>query len=461
MISKGNRVGGTLLTMACARIWARGDYDACPFEWKGRRFEGPTRGLIIGYDNDQLRGATMKCLLGDGRPWGIGPDSEVWPLMSKELCEQSEIFLSRDNVGCVDQARIPHVDGGFSTIFFKTQSQDFGTIMGDSFDWVIYDEFVYKPLLYSQVRVRTFDKDGIIMIPGTPERRGGTPPDQEIIKRFTNNEDNETIYYRQVSLYEAEHFTKEQIEKQIKSLEPWEIPFRVYGRPSYGDVLVFSHFIENKKDYMIDPEEIPEFKDAKHICGLDWGMIDYGAIVWMMIDVYGNHYVWDYSKIRNLNINDISAYMRSRYRDIGFDVPVVCGRDVGARNPNRESQALSTREMLLEEGVNMFPKPAYNSFTKSKNNMVLPGLEYVGRLFRQKKLFISSSPKLHPLVDELESIYLKDGEVAKRTEMRFDGVEALRYACIMDRFAARHSEGKWRKDKPRYAESSARYRSFT
>lgn len=448
MMSKGNRVGGTLVTMICAFIWASGWYDHLAFQWPGRRFDFPTRGLIIGYSAEQLRGATQKILMGEGKPWGVGPVDQVFPIVPRSLAEQCEIRMSTDNAGCIDYIRMPHLDGGTSMILMMTQGQDFGTIMGDSFDWCIYDEFVYKPLLYSQVRTRLFDRKGITLIPGTPERRDGKPPDQRVISRFTESKPKDRngkdiTYYRQVSLYEAEHFSKEEIDDHVASLEDWEKPYRVYGEPVYGDQLVFTYLIEHKDEIGIDPNDLPDFKQCRHLVGLDWGMSDYGALVWEMIDWFGKHYLWNYEKIRNMNISQVASIIRSidRMLDFAGGIPVVCGRDVGQELPNQKDKPISIREMLRDEGINMYPKPAFNAFTKGKSNNIEPGLYYMCNLMSQKKFFISNAPHMKPLWNEFTTCYFKDGKIPKRSEMRFDGIEGSRYVVIMDKYARPHPDG--------------------
>jgi hypothetical protein len=439
MVCKGNRVGGTTFSAFKSFVWATGKYDRLAFNWVGRRYERPVRCLIVGYDAVQIRGGIQRVMFGEGKPWGVGREEDVWPIFSREICEKCDFAMSTDNRGCIDYVRIPNDYGGVSTMFFRSQSQDFGNIMGDVFDFVTFDEFPWNEYMVSQLRPRVFDSKGFLDFNGTPEKRDGRPPSQRLLHRFmfdrpTDPAGHALTHFRKVTMYEAEHLTKEQVDNYKASLEPWEIPYRVYGEPVYGDQLVFQHLIEHPDMIEIDFEHLPKFQDCKHICGLDWGMSDYGALVWIMIDHLGNHYVWNFQRIRNLNIVDVAAMIRSVDNMVGFKIPVVCGRDVGIKHPGKD-KPLSIREMMRDEGINMYKKAAYNSFTKGESNLVLTGLIYVGQLMKQGKFKISNDSSMRQLWEELRTCYLKDGDVAKRTESRFDGVEALRYASIMGKYA--------------------------
>jgi len=439
MVCKGNRVGGTTIAAFFVFVWATGLYDQLAFDWVGQRLEEPMRLMIVGYDAAQLRGGLQRVLFGEGKPWGVGKEDDVWPIFSREICEESEFAMSSDNRGCMDYVRIPNYYGGFSTIYFKTQSQDFGNIMGDIYHIITFDEFPWNELLVSQLRPRIFDSKGFIFFNGTPEKRDGHPPSQKLLRRFMFDKPkdpagHELTYLRKISMYEAEHLTKESVDNYKASLEEWEIPYRIYGNPVYGDQLVFKYAIDHEDNVAIDYEHLPEFADCKHICGLDWGMSDWGAIIWVMIDHLGNYYVWNAKRIRDLDPITVAAAIRVVDNQVGFSIPVVCGRDVGIKLPGK-GKPLSIREMMRDEKVNMYPKAAYNAFTKGDSNIVLTGLLYLCHLMKQGKLKISKSPMMYQLWEEVRTCYLKNGDVAKRSESRFDSIEALRYAVIMGRFA--------------------------
>ena len=235
LASKANRIGGTILMAVFATVWMTGRYEAehrmpdgklvkgINFPWKGRKFDGPTRGLIVGSDLSQMRGASQRLLMGDGKPWGEGPPKDLHPIMPFDALLDQKITMHSDARLSIDSLRVRHISGDYSTCFFVGQRQDWRKFMGDEFDWVLNDEFPDNYKMYTQELARTSTSLGPVLTFATPEGKKGADS-RKIIERFLHekpkNPDTgeDLTWYRFIHLNEALHIPPKTI-RQIKVIE--------------------------------------------------------------------------------------------------------------------------------------------------------------------------------------------------------------------------------------------------
>ena len=467
VVSKGNRVGGSLWTAMMIFVRTTGFYDDVSFEWHGRRHNRPTNILIIGYNADQIIESLQRIMFGlDRKNWGVGEEDDLYPIFSKEICHECTFSMSEYNKGCIDTVLVPNKYGGKSRIVIRTQSQDVGGVFGGQYDDIYVDEFPWNDELISQLRQRVHDKSGFVFYNGTPEIRkaDGRAPSQLLLRKVKlekplTPEGIPMTYYRRVTKYEAEHIPKEKVDAELAGMPEIEAQFRIFGEAVMGDQQVFPFYVLHHDVVDLNPKEMPKLDECRHIFGLDWGKMDYGAFSCVAIDYKDVHHVWHYEKIRDLEPYDVARLIKTIYNFIGFKAPVVAGRDIGVEQmQSNRAKPISVRSMFIQEGVNMLKTPAYNAFENSKSNFVLTGLVYLNKLMRSGQFKIVNIPGMELLKDEFRTIYMKDGNVAKRKEARFDGIESVRYAVIMGRFAQYDMKGFHRDEEQRAKTSYSIYR---
>jgi phage terminase large subunit-like protein len=435
---KGNRVGGTIIGAAMAVYHATGLYP----EWyKGKRFECPTRGLIITVDFGQQKRGAQRILFGFRElGYGVGPitDSEgkfqPAPMMPKDMIISTT--QSREEPGSISEACIRHVPTGLhSYISFMSQKQSQDTLMGDELHWIWMDEFPENERMYTQAITRIETSRDIIFVTATPEHGRNDITARYLDQKPRDEEGMPMTYHRFVHKREGLHFSEEEIKRIIARCPPNERKFRIEGKPVYGTGLIFP---TPNEELIVPWEDLPPLYSCRHIVGLDPGYSDYGALVWMMCDdMDDTWYVWDCERLRGQKPREIAHLIRVQDRVIGeghgYKTPVSWGHDANHINP---TSGTSIRNMLREEEVYMLPRQAHNSFAADEKNSVWPGIQYISQMMSGGKLKISSHPKLRPLWEEKDLYYTNDeGKIPKKSERRFDLIDALRYGLIMGKYA--------------------------
>jgi len=426
---KGNRVGGTLLGAFMAYCFTTGNY---PDWWEGRRFEGPTRGVIVGVDFGQIKRGAQRLLFGQDYPeWGVGPEADPHPIMPCECILKQHLKKKKEDTNVIDTALIEHVSGDASSIMIISQKQSQDTLMGDELHWAWCDEFPENEKMYTQLIPRVETTDGLIFVTSTPEK-GRTSITDRYLKDNPLAPDGRPITYHQfVHKRDALHYSEEKILEIIAACPPHERKFRIEGKPVYGAGLIFETPSEGM---LVGSDEIPEARNCRHICGFDPGISDFGALIWLRFDEISNcWYVTDMEKIRGKQPKEIARIMERHDRAIGMKIPVSYGRDAC----NKEiTSGDSLRNMLAAEGINVIKKPAHNAFARDNDNARWPGINYMIDLMKSGGLKILDSPRLRPLLDEKDLYYCDEhGNIPKKKEQRFDVIDALRYGLMMGRYA--------------------------
>lgn len=454
--SKANRIGGTLMSGAMASVWSTGrynsiteDYSGNPYTWKGRKYDYPTRGLIICPDNDQARGAMQRLLFGNAkRLFGQGPENDPYPVMPRDALIFDEIKMSTDVPGLIDYAGIRHETGDLSYIYMKSQKQDPMTVAGDEFDWAIFDEFPEDERWYGQVVTRIQTRDGLIFVSATPEQKNANQ--LQCINRFIKEkpkmpDGTPLTSYRFVHLNEAEHLTPFQKERMIASYSKRERIYRVEGKPFIGTGFIYDVPDEN---IMIMRDKLPNYRSCRHIIGLDWGMSDWGALVWIMIH-NAEYYVWHVKKIK-CHPREAAQYIKDVNRHClgGMNVPLAWGHDAGNSIAGQGTSETSVINMFRDEGINVLHKRAHNAFCNDDSNAKWPGIHYIQELLgagyenRPSMIKAVKSPEMEPFWSE-KAMYYQDenGQIPKKKDSRFDVMDAWRYGIICDPFAEEWNQG--------------------
>ncbi len=131
VLQAGNQLGKSETGAFMAATFATGLY---PPWWKGRRFDGPTRGWATGESTVAVRDVSQRKLCGppgDDALFGTG-------MIPKALIAGK--ILGHGAGGAFDTIKVKHVSGGISEVSFKSYDQDRSKWQGATLDWLWCDE---------------------------------------------------------------------------------------------------------------------------------------------------------------------------------------------------------------------------------------------------------------------------------------------------------------------------------
>lgn len=154
----GNRCGKTQAGAYEAAMHLTGQY---PEWWRGRRFNGPTRGWAAGVTGESTRDVVQEKLFGPPErreEWGTGaiPHAAI-----------GDISTGRGIADAIDTASIRHVSGGWSSIAFKSYEKGREKWQGAAREWIWFDE--ESPLdIYIEGLTRTNETGGLVWLTCTP-----------------------------------------------------------------------------------------------------------------------------------------------------------------------------------------------------------------------------------------------------------------------------------------------------
>lgn len=266
-IGKSYGIGGYETTLHLTGLY--------PDWWEGKRFSHPIRAWVAGDSLQTVRDISQEILLGPPGSWGTGliPGD-----MIKEIRRRSGSVAN-----AVDQVLIEHVNGGLSTLGFKTYEQSRSSFQGTS-QHVIWADEECPMDIYSECLIRTMtvegDNMGIILLTFTP-LMGLT----EVVLKFMPNgtmpegrvdfiDDPEMVYGVSKSTFainatwdHAPHLTEEQKQKIIEGTPLYLRDARSKGIPQLGAGAVYPILQE---DIVIDDFQIPPWYLRAYALDTGW-----------------------------------------------------------------------------------------------------------------------------------------------------------------------------------------------
>lgn len=257
----GNRCGKTLTGCYEMAVHLTGLY---PDWWEGKRFDSPIRAWAVGKTNKDTRDILQLALLGPKTDLGSG-------LIPKHLLAQGKMTSLAGVGDAVDTITIPHVNGGFSTLGFKSYESGVEAFVGTSLHFIHLDECVpYK--VYTECLTRILDTGGCIINTVTP-LMGLT----DSILHFIQPSELEAKNVYAVSVYmdDVPHLSQELVEKYINSVPEYERECRRNGVPFLGSGKIYT---VPESDLLVEPFEISRW--WPRIFGMDVGYSHPTAVVW-------------------------------------------------------------------------------------------------------------------------------------------------------------------------------------
>lgn len=283
-----NRIGKSVSGAFESACHATGLY---PDWWRGRRFDKPTRGWVVGSTARATRDTGQKELLGPIGQWGTG-------MIPRELLGNCWSLAGVPQG--IDIIQIKHVSGGWSTIGFKNYEQPLAAFFGTDLEWVWMDEECPQEH-YNESLLRTMTTNGIIYVTFTP-LKGLTPMvvkfsekadylagAQKLIGVTSPDEDEEGMDARfadvkrykaivQAGWDDAPWLTEDKKAQMLDDTEPHLREARRSGKPSMGSGNVYPIAIES---IMCEPFKIPDYYKRLYALDVGWNVT---AALWCAID---------------------------------------------------------------------------------------------------------------------------------------------------------------------------------
>jgi phage terminase large subunit-like protein len=411
LLRGGNQVGKSFACAFEVSLHMTGQY---PRWWKGRRFNKPTRGWVVGVTAQLVRDGPQRQLTAKQGEYGTG----TLPLAA--LAAAGKAIMIPGGTGGIDTLSTAHeTDGardGISTCTFKSFEQSPTKMQSESIDWVWIDERCSEEV-YSELLARTTATNGAVFLSYTPLKGGG-----ELTYRFLNEYSRDRSDTR-IEKEHAKHVTPERFAELEGEYLPHEISARIHGIPQLGIARVFPFEIAKlMKDF--DPYDGNDIKSwAKWIVGCDFGYGHPAAFVlcaWVFdLDEF---FVVDGFKMERsealYHVKRVASMCR------GLRIPIAWPHD-GLQHEKGSGLALA--DVYRRSGAPMLSTHAQNHGTTAFH--VEPAIEEMIGYMKRECFTIASH--MGELGEEILS-YHRD-EDYKIVRLRDDLISATRYAFMMRR----------------------------
>jgi phage terminase large subunit-like protein len=381
-----------------AAMHATGIY---PSWWEGKRFDAPTIGWVCGQTNEQVRDVAQRVLV--GRPGSIGTGA-----IPKESIV--ECVSGRGISDLLDSVRVQHVNGGVSTIAFKSYISGRERFQGETLQWAWLDEECDVEI-FTEVLTRLNIGQGPLWMTFTPLLGVS-----EVVRRFVveKSEDRRVIT---MTLDDVDHYTDEEKKKIEASYPEHEREARARGIPTLGSGRIFP---VSEKSIVCDHRDIPAH--WPRIGGMDFGWTHNFAAA---------EVAWDRDHdvvylIRTHRMKEATPIMHAAtLRAWGRHLRWAWPRD--GRRQTLEGAGVPLMEQYRDQGLDMLWE---HSQFEDKSVSVEAGL--MQWLDRMKSGRFKVFRELNDFFEEFRLYHRRDGKVFAEND---DLLCAVRYALMMLRYA--------------------------
>jgi phage terminase large subunit-like protein len=403
LLIAGNQNGKTHVGAYEAACHLTGEY---PPDWKGRRFDRPTKGWIAGETSLVVRDVQQKKLCGEpgvDELFGTG-------MIPKDLFTDKP-SLARGVTDAYDTIQVRHKSGGISVARFKSYEQGRTKFQGESIDWGWADEEPPQDV-YAEFLTRTVATAGMCFMTFTP-LKGPT----SVVLRFLD-EPSPDRGYVSMTIEDALHISPEERVRIIAGYLPHEREARARGAPMLGSGRIFL-----SPEDSITEEPIGYIPAHwRKIWGIDFGIghpFAAALILWDMdndvIHVHHTYRVKDALPIQH------AAAMKM----IGAAVPVAWPRD----GTERRDDGKPLSDHYKRNGLTMLSEHATwpdGSVSTEAGILEMDEREKSGRL--------KYARHLSDLLEERRNYHRVADGTGKIVKERDDLLSAVRIALMMKRF---------------------------
>ncbi|MET0087972.1 MAG: terminase family protein, partial [Sedimenticola sp.] len=192
-----NQIGKSYSASMETAIHLIGHY---PEWWKGKRFNKPVRGWVLGQTSEAVRDTVQRLLLGPLNAPGTGaiPNDAI-----------QNRTLARGVSDAVDTIIVKHKSGGYSQLSFRSYGRGREKLQGESLDFIHVDE---EPQgnIYTELLARISARKGILYATFTPLLGMS-----EVVQRFLSSSSDDRAYV-QAGIADALHISPEERQKIIE-----------------------------------------------------------------------------------------------------------------------------------------------------------------------------------------------------------------------------------------------------
>jgi phage terminase large subunit-like protein len=400
LLIAGNQNGKTHIGAYEAASHLTGLY---PDNWKGRRWDRPTKGWIAGETSLVVRDVQQKKLCGEPGVvdlFGTG-------MIPKDLFVDKP-SLARGVTDAYDTIQVRHASGGVSVARFKSYEQGRTKFQGESIDWGWADEEPPEDV-YAEFLTRTVATGGMCFMTFTPLKGRSS-----VVLRFLD-EVSPDRSVTTMTIEDALHIPPEERAKIIAAFLPHEREARARGVPTLGEGRIFMAPEESILEAPI--EHIPAYWTK--LWGIDFGIGHaFGAVLILWDkdnDVIHIHHAY---RVKDaLPIQHAAAL-----KPIGAGVPVAWPRD----GTNRQADGQPLAAHYKRHGLRMLDQHATwpdGSVSTEAGILEMDEREKSGRL--------KVARHLSDYLEERRFYHRKDGQIVK---IKDDLMSAARIAIMMKRF---------------------------
>jgi phage terminase large subunit-like protein len=406
LLRGGNQVGKSFACAFEASLHMTGQY---PRWWRGKRFNRPTRGWIVGVTAQLTRDGPQRQMVSKQGEFGTG----TIPLAAIA----GRPIMVPGGTGAIDTLNVAHeTDGvrdGVSTATFKSFEQGAAKMQSESVDWIWIDERCSEEV-YSELLARTTATDGIIALSYTPLKGGG-----ELTYRFLNEYSADRCDTR-IEAHHARHISAERRAQMEENYLPHEREARIHGIPQLGIARVFPFAIETLLKNFDPDTDIKSW--ARWMVGIDFGYgHPFAAALCAWVHDSEEFFVVDGFKMERgeafYHVKRLAGLCR------GLRIPVAWPHD-GLQHEKGSGQPLA--DIYRRLGAPMLGTHAEN---KGGGFHVEPAIE--DNCVHMKRGCFTIASHLTELAEEVLN-YHRD-EDYKIVRLRDDLISAARYAFMMRR----------------------------
>lgn len=409
LLIAGNQQGKSFAGGAEVAMHATGLY---PEWWEGKRFDKPILIWTGSETNETSKEIIQKMLLGTSEPNKEAPEFGTGAIPGESIV--SVTTRQAGVKGVADEIIVRHVSGGNSRIALKTYEQGRAKWQGAAVHVVWFDE---EPdaNIYSEGVTRTNTTDGITFMTFTPLKGMST-----VAKMFLQPEPGDRPRHATtMTIYDAKHYSSDEIEDIISSYPEHERDTRAYGVPMMGEGLVWP---VSDKDIVCDPVEIPAH--WARIAGCDFGIDHPAAGAWLAHDRDTDTvYLYDcYSKSDQGVAYHAQAF---KSRDPQGFIRVAWPHD-GLKRDNKDPKSGNNmKNAYKKHGVNMMRDSARYEPETGGAQAVEPVVQDIYERMTTGRFKVFST--CQKFFEEKRMFHRKDGVIVAKGE---DIISATRMAMI-------------------------------
>lgn len=246
----GNQLGKTLAGAAEVAMHLTGRY---PDWWTGRRYDRPVVVLAGSESAELTRDGVQRLLVGppaSEEDWGTG-------FIPKDCIAGTTRRQGTPNA--LDSVKVKHKNGGYSFVNFKSYDQGRGKWQATTVDIVWFDEEPPADV-YSEGLTRTNATRGMVFLTFTPLLGMS-----EVVRRYLQTPTDRRRVIT-MTIYDAEHYSKEERDNIIADYPEHERDARASGIPILGSGRIFP--IADSQ-VLVPPFPIPPY--FKRLGAMDFG----------------------------------------------------------------------------------------------------------------------------------------------------------------------------------------------